>query len=39
MGGSDGWGGWWLDGLDAEVVSALEGWEVVDEWDGVMGCG
>ena len=41
----DGWvegmdgvdGGWMM--VDVEVVSAMEGWEVVDEWAGMMGCG
>ena len=39
MSASDGRGGWWLDGVDGEVVSATEGREVVDEWVGMMGCG
>ena len=38
MGGSDGWGGWWLDGVDSEVVSAMEGWAVDDDWVWTMGC-
>ena len=25
--------------MDVEVVSVMEGWEVVDEWVGMMGCG
>ena len=39
MRGRDGWGGWWLDGVDGEVVSGMDGWEVVDEWVGVRTCG
>ena len=29
--GRDGWGGWWLDGVDGELMSGMEGWEVVEE--------
>ena len=39
MGGSDGRGGWWLGAVDGEVVSAMEGWEVVNECVGMMACG
>ena len=39
MGGRYGRGGWWLDGVDGEVVSAMEGWVVMDEWVGMMGRG
>ena len=28
-----------LDEVDGEVLSVMEGWEVVDEWVGGMGCG
>ena len=28
-----------MDGVDGEVVSAMEGWELAEEWDGVMGRG
>ena len=38
MGGSDGWVGWWLDGVDGEVVCAMEAWVVVDECVGMMAC-
>ena len=30
-------GGWMM--VDEEVVGEREGWEVVDEWVGMMGCG
>ena len=39
MGWRDGRGGWWLDAVDGEVVSAMEGREVVDECVEMMGCG